>query len=192
MRDKPTINSLMLFSKKIGLDYCAEFSPTLLVPEERIRIYCHQNLCDKYGKHYMCPPFVGTIEEAKTKLKDYDKAFLLRYSKNMKVPEDIEEIEKSKVDFHNNILKIENFFGAKGIESWGLIGGSCFLCKKCMAINNKPCNNPNMARPSLESLGIDVQKLLDNFELDNTFYPDRIMWSGCVLIKNKNDHLSYR
>lgn len=179
------IQDLTLFSKKIGLDHCEEFSPKLLIPEERIREYCHQNVCNKYGKHHMCPPFVGTIEETKSKFKDYDKAILLRYSQNLKVSEDISGVEKSKVEFHKKILKIEKYLGDRNIECWGLIGGSCFLCKECMAIYNKPCKNPNMARPSLEALGIDVQKLLDNFGLDNNFYSDKILWTGCVLMKKK-------
>ncbi len=182
---KDYILELELLSKKIDLKEIIEFDPPLLLPEERIREYCFQNLCGNYGKHYMCPPFIGTVEEIKSKLSRYNKAILIRYSEEVDVKEDKNKAKRSKIDFHKKILELENFLSQKGIESWGLVGGSCSFCIECKAITNRPCKHPHKARPSLESLGIDVQKLLDNFGLDNKFYPDKIVWTGCILINDK-------
>lgn len=180
------IEELKSLFEKIDLNDFIEFDPSLLLPEERIRKYCYQNLCGHYGKHYMCPPFIGTIEEIKDKLGRYNKAILVRYTQKINVKGDIKKVEKTKVDFHMKILKIEKYLEEKNIVSWGLIGGNCSLCFECKAINNIPCKHPKKARPSLESLGIDVQKLLDNFGLDNKFYLDKVVWTGCILINDKN------
>ncbi|MDY1591458.1 MAG: DUF2284 domain-containing protein [Methanofastidiosum sp.] len=181
------IAQLESLSKEIGLKEFIEFDPSLLIPEERIRGYCYQDLCGNYGKHYMCPPFIGTVEEIKSRLGGYNKAILVRYTEEFDATRDKMKVKRSKIDFHKKILELENFLSQKGIESWGLVGGSCSFCIECKAITNRSCKHPHKARPSLESLGIDVQKLLDNFGLDNKFYPDKIVWTGCILINDRKD-----
>jgi len=181
------ILELKALSEKIGFRDFIEFNPCLLIPEERIREYCYENLCGHYGKHYMCPPIIGSIEEIKSRLGDYNKAILVRYKEEFDVTRDKMKVKRSKIDFHKRILELENFLNQTGIDAWGLVGGSCSFCIECKAISNKPCKHPHKARPSLESLGIDVQKLLDNFGLDNNFYPDKIVWTGCILINDIKD-----
>lgn len=179
------IAELESLSEKLGLKEFIEFDPSVLIPEERIRVYCYQNLCGNYGKHYMCPPFIGTVEEIKSKLSNYNKAILVRYSEKVNANEDMRKVKRSKIDFHKKILELENFLSQKGIESWSLVGGSCSFCIECKAITNRPCKHPHKARPSLESLGIDVQKLLDDFGIDNKFFSDKIVWTGCILINER-------
>jgi predicted metal-binding protein len=180
---KEYIVELKGLSTKLGIYESIEFDPFLLIPEDRIRKYCQENICGQYGKHYMCPPLIGTVEEIKSKLKTYNKAILVRYQEEVDVKNDRKKVKRSKIDFHKKILELEKFFCQKGIESWGLVGGSCSFCIECKAVTNRPCKHPHKARPSLESLGIDVQRLLDNFGLDNKFYSDKVIWTGCILIK---------
>ena len=179
------LGELRLLSEKIGMKDFREFDPSLLLPEDRIREYCYQNLCGNYGRHYMCPPSIGTVEEIIDKLNVYNKAILVRYSEEVDVKEDRKKVKRSKIDFHKKILELEDFLHREGIDAWGLVGGYCSFCIECKAITDRPCKHPHKARPSLESLGIDVQKLLDNFGLDNKFYPDKIVWTGCILINEK-------
>ena len=179
------IKGLKSLSEKLDLKDFIEFDPSLLLPDERIREYCYQNLCGNYGKHYMCPPLIGTVEEIKSKLSSYNKAILVRYFEDVDVKEDKKKVKRTKIDFHKKILDLENFLNQEGIEAWGLVGGYCSFCIECKAITDRPCKHPHKARPSLESLGIDVQKLLDTFGLDNKFYPDRIVWTGCILINDR-------
>ncbi|MGB3129188.1 MAG: DUF2284 domain-containing protein, partial [Dehalococcoidia bacterium] len=64
---------------------------------------------------------------------------------------------------------------------WGMIGGSCALCEVCRVKFDEACPFPDEARTSLESIAVDVLALLDIFDLDNEFCPDRITWTGCIL-----------
>lgn len=180
--DNSLIEGILRVAKQLEIQTCLEFSPDILIPEQRIRNLCSEDKCKNFGKHYMCPPYVGTIEEHKERLKKYKHAILLQYSKPLKENKDREGAEKAKVDFHHKILQLENFLISKGIKDvWGMIGGSCYLCDECEAKFDKPCPYPDKARTSLESIAIDVLALLDKFGLDNKFYPDRITWTGCVL-----------
>ncbi|MBE9545858.1 MAG: DUF2284 domain-containing protein [Proteobacteria bacterium] len=170
------------FTGQLEIETCLEFSPEILVPEQRIRELCSEDKCGNFGKHYMCPPYVGSIEEHTDRLERYKNGILLQYSRPLKVNKGRKGAEKAKVDFHHKILQLEDFLRSKGIKDvWGMIGGSCGLCDECKAGFNEPCPYPDKARMSLESIAVDVLALLDRFGLDNKFYPDRITWTGCML-----------
>lgn len=173
------------YAREIGIGTCLEFEPSLLVPEDRIRAYCRADECRNYGKNYMCPPHIGTLEEISARLKNYDHGYLFQYGKDLDVRNDLEGLLETKSDFHQKILQIEEYLKQQGIrEVWGFIGGNCRLCDPCRAVTGEPCLFPDRARPSLESLAIDLQKFLACFGLDLEFRPDRITWTGAVLYKS--------
>ncbi len=176
------MSDIVKLAKQLGIQTCFEFSPTLLVPGERIRAYCLENKCGSYGNNYMCPPHIGTLEEIRTRLKNYERGVLLQYSKDIDVRADRKGVIRTKLDFHRKILEMEGLLkkGRTG-EVWGLIGGNCGLCRTCRIQVDKPCRHPDKARPSLEAIGVDVLGLLDKLGLDNKFHEDKITWTGCVL-----------
>ena len=167
---------------QLGIETCLEFNPCLLVPEQRIRALCFENRCGNYLNHYMCPPYAGSLEEISAWLGKFQRGILLQYSRHLDVRSDAEGLKQTKVDFHNKILRLEELLKSEGVECvWGMIGGSCELCEVCGAKLGEPCLYPDKARMSLESIAIDVLALLDRFGLDCSFYPDRIIWTGCIL-----------
>jgi predicted metal-binding protein len=174
--------SVLKFARQLGIETCLEFGPELLVPEKRIRKLCLEDKCGNYGKHYTCPPHVGSLGEIKARLKKFQRGVLLQYSKSLDVKNDKEGLKQSKLDFHNRILQLEEFLRNEGISDvWGMIGGSCELCEVCKAKLSEPCPYPEKARTSLTSLAIDILAFLDKFGLDNKFHPDKITWTGCIL-----------
>jgi predicted metal-binding protein len=159
-----------------------EFTPELLVPEQRIRELCFENKCGNYRNNYMCPPHVGSVEEAKARLKPFRRGMLLQFSRSLDVKDDYDGVMQTKMDFHNKILQLEEFSRDQGVQGvWGMMGGNCELCRPCKAELGEPCSYPDKARMSLESIAIDVLSLLDRLGLDNKFHPDKITWTGCVL-----------
>jgi len=167
---------------RLGIQICHELDPRRLEPEERIRDLCAEDRCDCYGKHHLCPPLVGTLEQAREQLAGFRSGVLLQWSRALDVRQDRPGVERSKVDFHLLVLELEGALADEGVAPvWGLIGGSCGLCTPCAAAVGEPCPEPDRARPSLEALGIDVMALLAKFGLDNRFHTDRITWTGCVL-----------
>jgi len=170
------------YSEQLGVEACLEFDPGLLVPEQRIRDLCQQNICGNYGIHYMCPPHVGSLEEIGARLSKFRRGLLLQYSRLLDVRNDHAGVIQSRIDFHNKILQLEDFFKSEGVaQTWGMMGGSCALCEVCRAKFGEPCPYPDKARTSLESIAVDVLSFLDRFGLDNRFYPNRITWTGCIL-----------
>jgi predicted metal-binding protein len=134
----------------------------------------------------MCPPHIGSIDEINKRFKRFQRGVLLQYSKSLDVRRNRKGVEQTKKDFHERILKLEEFLYSEGITNvWGMIGGSCSLCEICKARFDEPCPHPEKARTSLESLSIDVLGLLQQCGLDNKFHPDKITWTGCILFSEK-------
>jgi predicted metal-binding protein len=166
----------------LGIDTCIDFNIELLVPEERIRAFCLENKCHNYGKNYTCPPYVGSLQEIRLKLRNFQRGFLLQYSKAIDVKGDKEGVIQTKIDFHKKVIQMEEALKERGINTvWGMIGGNCELCDTCKAVTNEPCPYPDKARTSLEAIAIDVLTLLDKVGLDNDFHDDKITWTGCLL-----------
>ena len=172
------------FASQLGIETCLEFSTEMLVPEERIRAFCRENKCGSFHNNYMCPPYVGSLEDITIKLKKFQRGVLLQYTKFLDVKGDSEGVRQTKIDFHNKILRIEELLRVGGIvEVWGMIGGNCGLCDTCEAKMGEPCVYPDKARMSLEAIGVDVLGLLDRFGLDSEFHADKITWTGCILLQ---------
>ena len=168
---------------RLGFDLCLEFNPALVVPEERIRAYCIENRCGSYNAHHMCPPRVGSPEEIAVRLQGFSQGVLLRYSRPLDVANDREGVTSTKLEFHRLILRLERRLKKRGVTPvWGLIGGNCELCQVCTAGEGKLCRHPEKARTSLEAIGVDVVGLLERLVLDGKFHPDRITWTGCILL----------
>jgi predicted metal-binding protein len=176
------ITGVLKAAHTLGIENCLEFDTGLLVPEERIREYCYENKCGNYRNHYMCPPYVGSIEEIRARLSNFERGVLLQYSKPVDVRNDIAGVMQTRLDFHKKILRLEAVLKEEGADGvWGMIGGSCALCEVCRAEFDEPCPFPDEARPSLEAIAVDVLALLQRFGLDNDFHRDKITWTGCVL-----------
>jgi predicted metal-binding protein len=169
-------------AKKLGIATAVEFDASLLIPQQKIRAYCVENKCGKYNKHYMCPPYSGTVEDNTAMLRHYRKGILFQYEKPLDVANDAAGLAQSKLDFHAKILELEKLIKDSGASPvLGIIGGSCELCDTCKAATNESCAHPEGARPSLESMAIDVMALLKHLGLESEFRPDRIKWTGAVL-----------
>jgi predicted metal-binding protein len=170
------------FTRQLGIETCFEFDSEIVVPEERIRAFCLENKCGNYRGNYTCPPYVGSLEEIRIKLKKFQRGLLLQYSKSLDVKGDREGIKQTKIEFHHKILSVEEFLSERGkSQLWGMIGGNCGLCDICQAKISKPCLYPDKARMSLEAIAVDVIGLLEKFGLDGKFHADKITWTGCVL-----------
>ena len=169
-------------ARALGIGPCVEFSPRLLVPEQRIRELCFEDKCGNYRNHYMCPPYVGSVEEIAARFEKYQRGILLQYSQPLDVRNDRQGLRQTKTDLHHKVLQLEDFLRREGVDDvWGMMGGSCSLCEVCKAATDEPCPYPDRARTSLESLGIDVLALLARHGLDHAFRADRITWTGCIL-----------
>ena len=119
-----------------------------VVTAEWVRLKC-QFGCDGFGKGLCCPPRTPTPEQMKRVLGAYKHALIYSYVctradyalKRRRMRRLAAELERSAfLDGH--------------YKAFGLADGPCRLCKECELTGD--CRHPELARPSMESCGIDV------------------------------------
>ena len=125
--------------------------------EDRVKLACRS--CYWYKKRYSCPPYSWNIEKTKEIIKYFNRGIMVVW-KVTDVP-----------------LRIVRY------EPIGFIAGACPRHLICAAVLKRPCFSPHLRRSSLESVGINVHKLAERYEIKgyqrnpkNHFH-----WIGLVL-----------
>lgn len=147
--------------------------------DERAKMKCRVPRCTYYGECANCPPFSPDVDEMNRLISKYKYAILVRH--------DVTPVE----DFTDRKRLITQ--GAKHYKKLGKIvsqiesmafqdgyyfalafaGGCCkhYLCDDhfCQYLDSKKCRYNLLARPSMESVGIDVFDLVTSVGWD--IYP---------------------
>ena len=128
--------------------------------------------CSNYGNSLCCPPYIPPPEETIKLMKEFKHAVLVGFKGVT------QDILKHHRNMNKAIYKIEKDAFFKGfVKAVGLAAGTCLLCKKCIIqeeemkevpadVARRYCRHKNKARPSLEAVGIDVFKTVENAGLE--------------------------
>lgn len=157
-----------------------------IIVDERVRYQCAYSGCREYGRKLMCPPYTLSVDEFKKVLSRYYMALLVQLEGEIISKANWEpESDRWALKLHDVVYQLENkAFGLGFPFAAALIGGSCKLCKECAGINSsKPmCIHREKARPSMEAMGVDVLKTCSNIGINIDFSPDKVTWTGFVLL----------
>jgi predicted metal-binding protein len=144
-----------------------------IVVADWTRLKCQYG-CDGYGSSLTCPPNSPTPELTRKVISNYTWAIL------------VQQLGGHDDDLtltHDIAYKLEREIFLAGYHAaFGLAGGPCPYCKKC---NLKACIHTDMARPAMESMGIDVYTTARNagFEISVvTSHRDKPVYYALVLI----------
>lgn len=116
--------------------------------------------CRNYNQKYSCPPLSPSF---KLVTKDKPYLFVLMLKIDLSQLSNFNYAEYHKLRIGNAVIKpriekimrlLEKEFNTKYIST-----GTCRLCKPCQKKLQKPCKHPDKMRFSLESLGVDCNKL---------------------------------
>jgi predicted metal-binding protein len=162
------------------------------VQKELFSAMCKQG-CSNFGKKYSCPPLSPDFNH---------------YVKNNKLlvlllKTDLSQLSAYK-PYHrlrvaNAVLKsrIEKIMRSleENTDTKFLGTGACRLCKPCHRKKGLPCNHPDKMRYSLESLGVDCNKLAkDLFGIPLQWYksktcPEYTCVMCAIPLKNKTSEI---
>lgn len=130
--------------------------------------------CNNYGKNWSCPPVDFDAEEYLKKYKNIE----LHLIKIVFTKEEIEEsqgkdlygyslkiLQDFKENYTKTLMERERETGAEI-----LYPGSCFHCKNCQRLDNKPCVKPEKFRYSMDTFGINITKLAEEI------FEQKILW----------------
>lgn len=129
--------------------------------------YCKE--CTNYNAKWSCPPLAVN---PKTYLNDYSKIYLVGlqifYDEKTKAEINTKEkimdfsqklLRKMKNQLADNLLNIEK----EVPNTLSFSSGGCSWCCKCTRPNNQPCRKPEKMRYSLDSFGVDLGKVTEEF-----------------------------
>ena len=160
----------------------AQYLPgSAVVTDPVFRKICEGNACGKFGRCYMCPPFIGPVEELMTKATQYTHGVLYQTVGTL---EDSFDFEGMMEAGHNHNLCSQKL--RKKLEGilpnhLHLTGGGCHLCERCAKLDELPCRHPAEAMTSLEGYGIDVYRTSQATTLKYINGENTVTYFGIVL-----------
>jgi len=140
-----------IFKKHNFIDYKFIDARDIVVAEW-VRMRCIFG-CGSYGKSGCCPPNVPDVAECRDFFASYQSVALFHFAKQVQKIED--RIPWSRaINLELSRLEREVFL-AGFYKAFLLFMDECRLCEKCTG-NRAQCLNPKQARPSPESMAVDV------------------------------------
>ena len=123
-----------------------------------IRKICKENTCRNYGTTWACPPAVGTIEECKKRVMQYEKMLLFSIKYNLKDSYDIEGMENALFSFKGSVDIFDEKLKLFLSDYLLLSNEGCGRCKKC-TYPDAPCRFPEHLHHSIEGYGFQIYEL---------------------------------
>jgi len=138
--------------RKHGYEDYQWMNPKRIVVAQWARMKCLFG-CKNYGKCGTCPPNVPSVPECEAFFSGYKNGVVFHFSKKVARPEDRFAYTR-KVNL--KLLKLEREVFLSGYyKTFLLFMDSCNLCASCTGVREE-CNNPKLARPTPESMAVDV------------------------------------
>jgi predicted metal-binding protein len=140
-----------------GATHAKQIHPSSVVTAPWVRLKC-QFGCPGYGRGHCCPPHTPTAPETRAILDCYQRAILF----HIEIPL-MEGKGKDYQKYLDTLVQLEGeMFKDQYYRAFLFLAGPCRQCKKCGAVEGKPCASPGKARPSMEGCGIDVYQTARN------------------------------
>ena len=151
-----SLQKLVEFAKSRGALDARPIAASDIVFDPRSILKCRFG-CKRWGKYWTCSPNIGiSIDEFKKALQCYRNAIILKCAEPKAAQEITLAVEK------------EAMLGHGAVFAFALV--LCVQCEECAF--PEPCGFPEMARPSMDGLGIDVVKTVESLgfkvEFDKT------------------------
>jgi predicted metal-binding protein len=155
--------------------------------KQEFRAPCEQNQCGHYGKNWMCPPGVGSLEECGKRVRRYSKGLLFQKVYPLKDSFDIEGMQEAHENFNLLIRQVRDSIPAKKeIDDYMILGvGACPVCKNCTYPRGEECVFPDKAVASVEAHGIDVKQLLEGHGMSYVNGANTVSYVGLLLYAEK-------
>lgn len=141
-----SLKKLEAFAVEKGVVKAVRIPIEKVVSDERVYYKCLYG-CPSYNSSKMCPPNTPHPRDFERALRKFRWGVIIQ-TRPMDITEMVVAVEREAFLLGHYL-------------ALGLKGGKCFLCSEC-TVPDEPCRHPDMARPSMEALGIDVFATLKN------------------------------
>ena len=145
-----------------------------------IRRICEGNSCRSYGTSWACPPAVGTLEECRERVGQYDTMLLFTKKYELEGSFDFEGMGAALRDFKKAVDRFHRRL-APVLPSFLLLGNEgCGRCAVC-TYPDAPCRFPDLLHHSLEGYGFVVNALAKEADVRYNNGPGTVTFFGALL-----------
>jgi predicted metal-binding protein len=161
----PFLSDLVSNAESLGATQAKVISPATISVKDEIIELCKEPLCESYGKTINCPPHTMKPGVLRSKICNYKNAILFKIDVPTETLLSERRFDKFRKIYHIAIHLEAMAIEAGFKESRAFAAGSCkpvfcpdYQCQALLAESS--CRYPDLARPSMEAVGIDVFQLI--------------------------------
>jgi len=147
----------------------------------RVRSICETE-CPRYGKSWACPPGCGEVEACREKCLGYPHAMLITTMAEVSDIADMEETLATRGDHEEITRQVRDLFRQQGVEPYVLSTESCAICEQC-AYPDAPCRHPDRMFPCVESQGILVTAIAEQYGIGFQMGGNLVTWFSLLLYR---------
>lgn len=125
---------------------------------QEVRAMCEMNTCRKYNKTWPCPPAIGTVEECRDRVQQYDTMVVFSVKCDLEDSFDYEGMVAGGEKFKQVCISVDKALRSYMDDFLLLANEGCDKCKEC-TYPDAPCRFPEQTHGSLEGYGIFVSEL---------------------------------
>ena len=129
-----------------------------IVFSQEVRAMCEANACRQYGKTWACPPAVGSVEECRKRIQQYEKMLVFTGKYQLEDSFDYEGMMAGAKEFRCSCRAFDQELKARFRQFLLFSNEGCDLCPAC-TYPTQPCRFPDRVHGSLEGNGIFVNEL---------------------------------
>ena len=165
--------------KEIGIQEYGMISTAEIPFEQEIRKICEGNACRLYAKTWACPPAVGTIEECQERCLQYKTAMVFSAVYPLEDSFDFDGMEAGKARHTQLCPAIVKLFQEQYEDLLILSAEGCGRCQTC-TYPDAPCRFPDTLYPSIESYGVEVNRLAAKAGVNYINGANTVTYFGCI------------
>lgn len=165
---------------ELPLYFYTYLEPKTLDFSDRIRWICEHE-CPMYGKSWACPPGVGTVEKCRAHCLSFEHCLMIATVTEVMDIANITETLSTRGDHESVTNQVRDLMREQGIDPYILSTEACSECERCAILDNEPCRMPERMHPCVESHGINLLTLIDEYGLAFQYGENVVTWFSLLL-----------
>lgn len=152
---------------------------------QEVRAMCEVNTCREHGKTWACPPAVGTVDECKKRIRQYEKMLIFSVKYDLEDSFDFEGMMEGAKQFKKACRAFDKAIKPYLEHYLILSNEGCDLCKEC-TYPDAPCRFPDRVHGSLEGNGIFVNEIAKLAKVKYNNGANTVTYFGALVCNEKD------
>lgn len=165
-----------------GFTYARHLDGDTLNPRDDVREACLRNSCGKYGKCWTCPPACGTLDECRSKIRQYKHGILVQTVGDLEDEFDWDGMKAAEARHKTNFEILRQKLRISYPALLALGAGSCTICQAC-TYPDRPCRFPDRQISSMEAYGLLVLRVCKENGMEYYYGTSSVAYTSCFLLE---------